>query len=206
MKVKNSLTVDLGQIVIVQKDYDSVVFESIEDFNYHVPEYAGKLEPWNDPDAYMFYCIEQKHWSDIRNGEHIQTQQEDFEPNQDWDDIIEMFETIKARQLDIYYGLEDAAQMSVANKVVSEMTHHWLRRTDFTLLVDSPLSQAEKDQMIEFRNFLRGYTDGRSLEELKATTEETLLKTIDASIVQKVYAEEPPVVEDFKSNNGKGNN
>jgi len=186
MKIKNSLTVDYGQIVIVQKDYESVVFESIEDFNHYCPEHAGKLEPWNHPEHYMFYCSDQRHWSDIRDGEHYQTQPEDFRNNSDWEAIISMYWTIKQRQDDIYYGLDESGQIAMARKSVGEMVYGWLRRTDYTLLVDSPFSSEERNLIIDFRQALRSYVSEHSLDELKATTEQQLLEILHPSLRERV--------------------
>ena len=182
-KIRDALTVDYDGFVIVEKDYESIVFDSIEDFYFRAPEHIGKLDKWKGQFSYLFYSPDQKHYSDFRDGNELSTLPEEFEPIPEYEAIISMFETLRQRQMDIYFGLDQAGQMEIGRKFVGEMIYRWLRATDYTLLVDSPFPPTDQASIIAWRNELRTYLSKlTTVEQLKNTTDEILIELLDSDL------------------------
>lgn len=186
-KIRDALTVDYDGFVIVEKDYESIVFDSIEDFYFRAPEHIGVLDAWKGQFSYLFYSPDQKHFSDFRDGNELSTLPEEFEPIPEYEAIISMFDTLSLRQSDIYFGLDQQGQMRIGQKAVGEMIFRLLRSTDYTLLVDSPFTPTQQASIIAWRNELRTYIPKlTTVDQLKNTTTEILIEMLDPELHDRI--------------------
>ena len=186
MRIRNALTIDYGQYVIIQKDTESVVFDSMEEFRFHCPEYADLLDEWDDPDSYMFYCPEDKHFASIIGDEHYVQPAEEFENRPEFDALIDFKDTAEERQLDIYYGLNDAEQLAIARKHVGELAWNLLRMTDWMLLTDSPFTADQRNTIMDVRAEIRSYPGDKTLVELQSITEESLRSMLPEEVASSL--------------------
>ena len=150
MRPNNFLLADYGPIA-VGKNMEQVDFNDIEEFELYAGVEVADLVRGYEND-YLYYDAETPNFTDTKNPE---LNWENTGVDERFEALIDMVPVLIERKNDPYYGKDDIAQLGIAKENVLRSIYNGLRLTDAGMLEDSPISEADKNLLIGFRDGLR---------------------------------------------------
>ena len=150
MRSLNFILLDYGLIAIGRGEYE-ISFENVEEFTRYAGDDLANIVEGYDNDK-LFYSSTISSFSDTKNPE---LNWENTGINSDFESLIEMFPDLAEKKSDFYYGMPDDQQLTEAKGFAFMEIQRLLRTTDAGLVIDSPLSEEQKEELIGYRDGLR---------------------------------------------------
>lgn len=150
MQPANFVLADYGPIIL-SKDNEQVDFNDIEEFEKYAGAPAANLVRGYERD-YLYYDTATPAFYDTKNPD---AHWDNTGVNQSLEGLINMVPALLEKKADIYYGLDDVAQLKVAQDRVINAVWNGLRHTDAGMMEDSPITPEQKEELIGFRDGLR---------------------------------------------------